>query len=228
MPKSNWSVTEMVTPPSAGDHGQAFRELVVRPERLGELLADRVGRLDGRRARLCLPRVRLRPWRVPRPSGRLWQAAPAARRRPAPPRSAGLGFCRWRETGAGRLDAFRGLAAGGDLLRPEIRREGIAVGLAAMCAGRRTGGLNAAVAPGADVLQQAGLFGDLGKHRIRIGEKVLVRMRLVLVLVGDVLRGIFLVGFLSRSPGPPRSCQQCSRLRRDPPAPSSTSCGRSA
>ena len=102
------------------------------------------------------------------------------------------------------------------LLRPEIGREGIAVGFAAVRAGRRAGLLNAAVAPGADVLQQAGLLGDLGKHRIGVGEKVLVRMRLVLVLVGDVLRGIFLIGFLFAGLGvaprcSPTSCQRCSR-----------------
>src|SRR5690606_12180722 len=90
-----------------------------------------------------------------------------------------------RMASAGWLHAFGGLSAG-HLLRPEVRSERIAIGLATM--GTRGGarGLDAALAPGADILQHAGVFSYLGKHGIGIGEEMLVRIGFASLFIGDV------------------------------------------
>ena len=157
MPKSNWSVTEMVTPSLPATTVRPSASLLVRAERGGELLADVVGGLGRGGARLAFRAVRTFSARgsaaVPQPW--LLSAARAVRRPQGPARLAGRAFPaspvapRARRLAALRRIAFRPPSAASrnpartDRDRPRRRS-----------AGRGTGGLHAAVALGADILQQ--------------------------------------------------------------------------
>ncbi len=97
----------------AGDDGQAFRELVVRAEGLGELLADRVGRLDGCGTRLAFHGLGFLP-RAWLSSGFGSALASGSSGAASAGASAfgGIGFVVvGREAGAGWFHAFGGLAA---------------------------------------------------------------------------------------------------------------------